>query len=545
MGIIIAFLIGIFVFAIGLFSQIETPFMLHDNLEELQTGWTVTSEQYNNNDITIPTTINNIPLGETVTLKKLLPMNLSNDACLFFRSSQQNVKVIVNGDNLYEYGHNDKRIYGKTSASVWNIVPDLKNYEGKIVEIQLTGIYKPFTGLINQVYIGSESDIVAHILMERLPSVIVSLFLFLFGVTVIIVTLVLKKEKSVQSLFRLAVFSVLVGIWSCCTTNVLQLFVGNVFCLLNLEFLAFLLLLPVALWMIDSFERFSNSKFLHTLFWISIITCVLTHILQVFNIADYMNSLLPYHILMLVTILYLIIVIMREHIGGGVTREIKTLSISLLQIMVFAIIDIIKFYFYKYGDDGFFTRIGFLLFIIIWASMIIENMSKLLVNTTRTRILEELAYKDLMTGLKNRTAFEEKLDELRVMTAGETYVIACDMNNLKRVNDNFGHSMGDTMIKECANAILKEWQNYGICYRTGGDEFCILIEDSDVLSEDMLSEKLDALKKEISNIGNSVDISLACGYAKITIGHPDDIDKAYRLADGRMYADKEIMKSGD
>lgn len=121
-----------------------------------------------------------------------------------------------------------------------------------------------------------------------------------------------------------------------------------------------------------------------------------------------------------------------------------------------------------------------------------------------------LAYTDSLTGLGNRTKFNEKLKQ-----CGPAEINACvvaDINNLKLCNEKYGHSEGDTMIIDAAQAIATAYEGIGDCYRIGGDEFCVLISES---GKDEILRALETAKSymEAQNKERKVPLSVAFGYA--------------------------------
>ena len=101
----------------------------------------------------------------------------------------------------------------------------------------------------------------------------------------------------------------------------------------------------------------------------------------------------------------------------------------------------------------------------------------------KNRILEALAYKDKLTGLMNRRFFDnaikDELDKARTARTDLTYLMA-DLDNFKRVNDDFGHDIGDMVLKEMAAMIMDNVLEKAIPCRYGGEEFCIIYPDTPI-----------------------------------------------------------------
>jgi diguanylate cyclase (GGDEF)-like protein len=147
------------------------------------------------------------------------------------------------------------------------------------------------------------------------------------------------------------------------------------------------------------------------------------------------------------------------------------------------------------------------------------------------------SYKDMLTGLFNRRAFDDHINRLRSQTSLEDIIIvALDVNSLKQVNDSLGHAAGDELITGSASLIQETFAPFGKCYRTGGDEFIAI---------------LDKPVSDISVLTTQFDLSMANWHGKyidhITISYgivrasdqPCTIDELILLADEQMYRRKK------
>ena len=111
-------------------------------------------------------------------------------------------------------------------------------------------------------------------------------------------------------------------------------------------------------------------------------------------------------------------------------------------------------------------------------------------------------------------------------------VVFVDLNGLKTVNDRQGHMAGDVLLKNAAMVLQSTFAGDEI-YRAGGDEFLVLLRDTD---EADMREKIADIKKKAALFGN---VSFSAGCCLLTDAR--DIRKALSEADARMYADKEAF----
>ncbi len=141
--------------------------------------------------------------------------------------------------------------------------------------------------------------------------------------------------------------------------------------------------------------------------------------------------------------------------------------------------------------------------------------------------LRKMSDTDILTGLMNRNAINGLLDKLD--TSRPYGIIYADINGLKRTNDSLGHAAGDKLLKDAA-AVLKEKFPDDPVFRTGGDEFVIILRD---ITKEVFDKKLNALK-EFSRGGSG--LSFAVGGCYDDKEH--NLNTTMQTADERMYADK-------
>lgn len=160
---------------------------------------------------------------------------------------------------------------------------------------------------------------------------------------------------------------------------------------------------------------------------------------------------------------------------------------------------------------------------------------------TEQRLIRE-ATRDALTGLYNRRRFDEDLP--RMLADAERHsssvgLLSFDLDGFKPINDRFGHAAGDIVLKKLADAVGATIRRSETFYRMGGDEFSILVGDTNV--EDMrglaqrISAQINALSFEFD--GQSIFVTASTGIAL----YPDNADAGMSLmaaADMAMYADK-------
>ncbi len=99
---------------------------------------------------------------------------------------------------------------------------------------------------------------------------------------------------------------------------------------------------------------------------------------------------------------------------------------------------------------------------------------------------------DGLTKLLNRHAYDTQVTKLKNRTA----IIIFDIDKFKEVNDTYGHAYGDTVLKKISKALLLCYHSHGLCYRIGGDEFCVILNKDKVHNESSVTK----LNKRFCNI---------------------------------------------
>ena len=153
--------------------------------------------------------------------------------------------------------------------------------------------------------------------------------------------------------------------------------------------------------------------------------------------------------------------------------------------------------------------------------------------------IRNLAYNDAMTGIRNKTAYIDtrKLLERRIDDGLAVFTLyVFDVNGLKKMNDTMGHEFGDMLIKDTAS-ILKTLFDEKNVYRTGGDEFVVIEEDS---SKEQIEENFAAFDKimadfNIKNDRYKRELSVSKGAAIFDEKIDKDFNSVFARADKAMY----------
>lgn len=157
---------------------------------------------------------------------------------------------------------------------------------------------------------------------------------------------------------------------------------------------------------------------------------------------------------------------------------------------------------------------------------------------------KELARRDELTGIKNKTAYKELEKSVQSnIDNGLDYLpfalVVCDANDLKSINDTEGHVAGDEYIKGCA-MLLCDIYDHSPVFRVGGDEFVVFLRGSDYSArEDLMNRLRDQVRENIKAGSGPV---LASGMAEYTPETDGFVSEVFDRADKEMYEDKQNLK---
>lgn len=177
--------------------------------------------------------------------------------------------------------------------------------------------------------------------------------------------------------------------------------------------------------------------------------------------------------------------------------------------------------------------------------MLLENLLTILIHPLKNAIQFKkaslLAYSDALTGAKNRSTFDESLEReinLSQRHGQEFSVMVIDIDHFKQVNDNYGHSAGDDVLKAVAQNIQSCIRTTDMLFRYGGEEFVILLSNSDCKKSYVIADRiLDSVRAiDMTIKDQQLDLSVSIGLACLNI--QDDGQSLFNRADEAMYAAK-------
>lgn len=156
--------------------------------------------------------------------------------------------------------------------------------------------------------------------------------------------------------------------------------------------------------------------------------------------------------------------------------------------------------------------------------------------------LGEMSIKDELTGLYNRRALhtlgQQYLDQC-IKNQSSLLVFSADMDNLKYINDNYGHTKGDIAIKIVADALINASETDELCIRTGGDEYAVIGTGYDLKKAERFVAKFEeAIRKFNEEFVHNFEISISYGWILVRADGNTKLEECLNIADEKMYMQK-------
>jgi len=156
----------------------------------------------------------------------------------------------------------------------------------------------------------------------------------------------------------------------------------------------------------------------------------------------------------------------------------------------------------------------------------------------RQQQIEFLSFHDELTGLYNRRYLQNEIKRLNGSRMYPISVMVGDLDNLKEVNDSFGHGIGDQYLKKTANLLKEVLRSDDIIARTGGDEFVVLLLETNQFTAKKI---VNRIKEEFEKYNRQKcllkDLSISLGITTAK-SSKDNLNRAYENADKKMYINK-------
>lgn len=547
-------LLHIFLFLCA-FSLIITP-LAHSRLERkkvnktvLNTGWTV---KLNNKDLYENVSLDEFRMnvaqnGTYIELEGKFPDYVADGSTLMVFSIHSVVDIYIDDELYFNIGnrdYNEGRFIGYGHTFVH--LPD--GVGGKKLRMTYLSTEDNSFSTLAPPEIYNEATAIRDYLNERFIDLYVALGLMATGTCISLVAFFAYfKMHELERLFGIGVFSLIVGCWSLCNNDLALIFSTGLRVKSFVEYVSlYLLMFPLLLYLQQDIERRDRKleKILYDIFvGIQLILFILIIVCQSMNVIHFSAFVKTYQLFMVVSGLFIIYVLISELVTN---KRHTILCWGFGGMLLVAIRDLAMFNIVKYLDSSkkiesnFQSYIGIaaLIFVVSLLTDFLVEMRAQTYKAAENDVYIKMAYNDPLTGLYTRRKCHEILEGYA--EDGKEYgIILFDLNGLKTANDSYGHLQGDELITRFSNILKKVYNQGETIVRLGGDEFTVIAPKKPGYR---IKEMEATLREEIENdnlMHDDIKVSVSLGYALSSEVEEGSYKDVMKLADKRMYADKE------
>lgn len=475
------------------------------------------------------------------------------DVSLVYRSKDVYTRVLVGEELLYETEVYDSKYYNKSPGNLWNVMTINSKYSNQYLELQIIMVYDTNAITTDAILIGDKADIILELFAKNIVGIAISLLLMILGVVLAVIDCLPSygKAKKNHSLLWLGLFALLTGAWCLLETNVIQFCVKDMRIIQLINNMVMIVdSMPLLLYLNSEYKIFRN-RIVRIMAYINISYILLCVCVQLEGTWDIHNLLLFGVLFMrfidIVMFVWVVKMFIRLKKEKKPLLQCSLLIAGLAFLWFFSIFETLRSLNVDRMDRAGLIRVGMLIMCFCFATSSQMEAYKIVEQGLKYELMSKLAYSDGLTGLGNRTAYLEQLDEYadsksNIKSLGIIYL---DVNNLKTVNDNQGHELGDDLIQMAAHIISDSFGHYGKAYRIGGDEFCVLMAGINI--KEKYTKGLLTFKELIKEANLAkwypYPIQIAHGFSICEEFTREKIDEAIAIADSEMYHNKQEIKN--
>ena len=512
-----------------------TDYTPEDSVYMVEEGWQVVRpEGYSEfTDFEKALSVNELHLSRLF----VFPQNHEQDT-LSFVANFCAVRVIQDGKVMYSFGSEEMLEEGIFPGK-YEVHVKLNVYPGEASDVEVF-FYSNSPLTVSPFFFGDSMDLLHEELKASLPTIIFVTGAFvLFFAMIAILILGRKKYTPSQSFIYFLWLVAAVTSWMLSNLRSLGHFGVNMG-VTGLAAAEFFMLIPIffSLFLYHSFTKMRVVDL--ALFLVSVLSFIVFNILHLTRTMLLSQANTCMESLAGLCFAFAVVQSVVEYIKVR-SRFAWVLFVELLILAFGAFGQIIVF---SRTKSSYFSQVLLIplsLFLILHMGYVINEFFSLMAEGKRAGDYLTMAKTDPLTGLGNRRALDQYIARISNTTAPFFRIgcIVCDLNDLKITNDLHGHLIGDQLIKDFAKCLEICFENRGVPFRTGGDEFYILFSDVEVDMSAMMRRLMIGI--EGSNTCTEYKLSCSSGcYADYVPSHNEAaVWDIIKFADAEMYKQKK------
>lgn len=459
------------------------------------------------------------------------------------------MKLYFEGEEFYRFGE-DLAAGGTHIGTVYEEVLFPKEAIGKYLILECVANENQAMNQLTDVTVMEATDSAKAPVVNNLFEMMMFITIFVVACMALFILVFSNiKDKIVRMGIWIALFSLMVSIYILSSQGLLYVLINSQRVVANLEYLSlFSLPIPFGAYF---YEMYSDTKYKKILWSMAVFYVIFFIVCTVLNYTTtnyhFCCYLVPLHVAMVLGILLYVVLSFLKVTGADMEEWSKIIRNGVVFLLVVGLFDVLRFNLNQHSASVIFKLTFLPMGMIVMIVSLLTGAMMQLMNRYKEkeekRQLERLAYVDIMTGLSNRAKCYAYVEEMVKASAKEFAIIFIDLNNLKTINDKYGHELGDLYIKTAADTMKSCFADADIISRFGGDEFVVLYDKNcekiiDKLQEDFAAE----IKRMNTEEQFPFQIGAACGAVISTKEKPLEVEVAINMADKVMYENKKKMK---
>ena len=457
--------------------------------------------------------------------------------------------VYLNNEPIYDYHPKLLKIYGESYGLDYHAVTIPYFMGGAELMIRAEDLSggTMWAGFRNIVFENGANNLL-HSMKSAFLNGFHSFLIFSFGVLTILLGFILKlNEERKLEFFSLGTLSIVLCMWTITNRYYPGMLLGNPAYIRMINYISLMLIPVCGITLVACLTKQTRSRFVPIIMGLTFFNLLLHLVMLITGLAEYHDLLFVSHVILALGVVFVCILIVHgiRHRTMQERDQLVILSAFLI-LMGCGVTDLLLYYIKHSRDAVSLARFGLLAFVVILGVYEIQEFISISEKNRENEIAGQLTRTDGLTGLENRLSFMEYEEKLKKAESGKCMFIRMDINNLRKVNDEFGHAKGDEYIIAAATIIKSTFDDGSRIFRVGGDEFMIIAmsgdESTDKYFGKYCARMLDKVERYNRNVKPEIPLDIAYGMAECNLGK-DDPESIEHLADQRMYERKQKMES--
>lgn len=495
-----------------LFEKLDsTSVQKKDNVSEVTTGWYYMKDG-KRVDLELPAVVTQETGDELILYCDGLTEADAGDM-LTTRAAVYELQISEGEDVLYQYEDQAFPRNRQMKAKVHCTAQLSENYNGETIAFVYkntsNGKYK-----IGEVYTGSRDAVFKYYCYEEIFTILMVFIMVVMAIVSIGISFYLKYMNIKEQRFAdVAIFLLLCAVWFITDSQLVQSVSGSAF-ISYVSFFAFMLLIVPGMYLVKHTRSLKSSRALDVIICLAYLNVIVQSLLNYMGVFDFVQMLFVTHILLFVGFCVIMRLLWREYKESG-NRELLMIFQLFWAVAGGGLISIGLYWILKPAWYELVFGFGIIALFFYLLHVLVVMVGQNLHYRTEAEVYQRLSMEDCLTGMQNRKAFQKYMAETegKLGTYKNLTMICMKLEKLKSFDDSLGLHIGDELIIAASRCIAKAFGEMGDCFRTGEEEFCVVLCDNSETEEE-LSARLDEELRQ-SQYTSRYQVSVARGISYV------------------------------